>query len=80
MGYKPRAIYKADTWHVDDGTGSDGNQPSAQEQPDHDPRLGAKRPELDRADKIDSRHPTRRAGRRSLPAGPYSSSTSPPRR
>jgi transposase-like protein len=24
MGYKPRAIYKADTWHVDDGTGSDG--------------------------------------------------------
>ena len=27
MGENQRAIYKADTWHVDDGTGTDGGPP-----------------------------------------------------
>ncbi len=28
MGQRQRAIYKADTWHVDDGVGTDGGPPS----------------------------------------------------
>lgn len=28
MGTNQRAIYKADTWHVEDGTGTDGGPPS----------------------------------------------------
>ena len=28
MGKNQRAIYQADTWHVDDGTGTDGGPPS----------------------------------------------------
>jgi hypothetical protein len=26
MGKNQRAIYKADTWHIDDGTASDGGE------------------------------------------------------
>ena len=28
MGKPQRAIYSADTWHVDDGVGTDGGPPS----------------------------------------------------